>query len=304
MSTWRPIGLLMILFLFASTACTNTKGTVAGRVAPSAAGVSVSAAQNGKTIVTVSANSDDGTFTLVLPPGSYDIQVSVPNGPFPLTLSSIVVASGKTTTLQPVFAFPPSAGHSVLSGKVTPAGAGAKISLYAEGKERASVNTDADGKYQFTELPAGAYSVRAAASGYAKDSVEVNLADQQSVSQDMRLLYVSSVDGVDWAAGKIRATGVGLTPVDAVNATIGREMARRAALADAQRKLVKLLSQLQVNSDQSLKSFWASRYEEKVQGFIRGYKVVGEHDLGGGRIEIELELPLTGQGGLSQYLGE
>jgi hypothetical protein len=35
---------------------------------------------------------------------------------------------------------------------------------------------------------------------------------------------------------------------------------------------------------------------------VKGYRVVAERDLAGGRMEIELELPLTGPGGLTSLL--
>jgi hypothetical protein len=42
----------------------------------------------------------------------------------------------------------------------------------------------------------------------------------------------------------------------------------------------------------------------KIQGFIKGYTVVSERELEGGRIEVVLELSLTGPAGLSRYITE
>jgi hypothetical protein len=40
------------------------------------------------------------------------------------------------------------------------------------------------------------------------------------------------------------------------------------------------------------------------QGFVKGYTVVSEQELEGGKIEIILELPLTGGSGLSRSIAE
>ena len=108
-----------------------------------------------------------------------------------------------------------------------------------------------------------------------------------------------------WASGKIRVTGTGLPPADASNPSISREAARRAALADAQRKMVKAISQIKVGPNKSLKSkFGQHKFTEKIEGFIRGYAITDERELDGGKIEVDMELPLTGQNGLSRHLGE
>ncbi len=157
----------------------------------------------------------------------------------------------------------------------------------------------------FTELPAGSYAIQVTAPGYAQDAIAVNVSQEETAAPDITLLYVSAIDGVDWVAGKIRVTGVGLPPAGAANATIRREMARRAALADAERKLVKAVAQIKTGPDQSLKSQYDEKsFTKRIQGFIRGYKVTGERELEDGTIEIDAELPLTGPGGLSRYLTE
>jgi hypothetical protein len=43
---------------------------------------------------------------------------------------------------------------------------------------------------------------------------------------------------------------------------------------------------------------------ERIQGFLKGYRVVSEREREDGRIEIILELPLTGPAGLSRYIAE
>ncbi|OGW34614.1 MAG: hypothetical protein A2010_17525 [Nitrospirae bacterium GWD2_57_9] len=118
---------------------------------------------------------------------------------------------------------------------------------------------------------------------------------------DSRVLRASAADDVDRAAGRIRVTGVGVPPQDAPNSTVRREMAERAALADAERKLVKAVAEIKIGPDQNAGSRMNKKnFSRKIQGYIKGYTVVGERELADGTVEIDLELPLNGQNGLSR----
>ncbi len=291
--------------LVAALACTSKQDCgVEGIVSPPNAGARITATQDGKAIAVVDVNSPDGKFGMALAPGKYDVNVTVPSSPLPLSFPGVVVEPGKTTTLPPIDLAMP-AGRSVLSGTIVPAGTGTRVTLLYEGKERATANTDAEGKYEFTGLPAGTYTVQASSPGYVNDAAAINLSGAQKVVQNIRLLYISSVDGADWTTGKIHARGVGMPPKNPANAATSREMAKRAALADAQRNLLKALEQIKASPDQSLKSFiGVKNYTEKFQGFIQGYRIVREQELGDGTVEIELELPLTGPSGLSAVIRE
>lgn len=299
----RLMGILL-LFLLLEVGCTRQDGLVSGTVTPPGAGVRVTAMQNGKSVAAADVNPADGAFSIGLAPGTYDISVSAPASPFPLVMQSVRVEPGRTTALSRIELAQPG-GNAVLSGRITPGGSATTVALYSDGREHAAMHVDEEGRYRFTELSAGTYTLQAAAPDYAQDAVAVSVVNEQAVTQNIRLLYASAVDGIDWAAGKIRVTGTGLPPASAVNATVRREMARRAALADGERKLVKAVAQIKIGPGRSLQSFWGEKnFTERIQGFIRGYKVVGERENEGGRIEIDLELPLTGPGGLSRYLAE
>lgn len=291
--------------LITALACTSKQnGAVEGIISPPNTGARITATQDGKAVAVVDVNSPDGKFGMALAPGKYDVNVTVPSSPLPLSFPGVVVEPGKTTTLPPID-LAMSTGQSVLSGKILPGSSGTKVALMFEGKERAAVNTNAEGKYEFTGLPAGTYTVQASFSGYAEDTATINLGDAQRATQNIRLLYVSTVDGVDWTTGKIHARGVGMPPKNVANATVSREMAKRAALADAQRNLLKAIDQLKVSPDQNLKAFLGERnYTERIQGFVQGYKIVREQELSGGNSEIELELSLTGPSGLSTIIRE
>jgi hypothetical protein len=299
------VTIVLIPFLLTLLSCAEQRdGAVAGTVASPTAGVRVTAMQNGEAVSSAGVNMQDGRFRMTLAPGAYDVSVSIPSSPLPMMFPGILVEPGKTTPLPPIDLGQPS-GHAVLAGRVVPSGNGTTITLFAEGGERSAIQTDKEGKYQFIGLSAGNYTLRVNATGYAQDNLELAITNDRVATQNIRMICADAIDGVDWATGKIRVTGVGLPPANAANVTISREMARRAALADAERKLVKAIAQIKVGPGQSLRSLWGEKsYRERIQGFIKGYRVVGEHELDGGKIEIELELPLTGQSGLSRYLTE
>lgn len=144
---------------------------------------------------------------------------------------------------------------------------------------------------------------RDASPGAEQSPVPVRSADASA--SPLHLLLAEEQDGVDWAAGKIRVTGIGMPPANAASPTIRREMAERAALSDAERKLVKAVSEIKVGSDGNVRSHMGERnFTEKIQGYIKGYRVTGERERDDGGIEIDVELPLTGQNGLSRQLFE
>ncbi len=306
MRTFRRIitvFLLPLVFLFACRA--NRDGVVEGTITPTIEGARITAIREGKEILTVPVGGRDGRFKLALAAGNYSINVTVPASPYPLRFNDIVVKAGETTPLPPVELMPPAAGRASLSGRITPPLPRAEIKLISEGRERAAVHADREGKYEFKELPAGTYLMRTNAPGHADDSAQVVINENQKAEHDTVLIPITDVGGVDWAAGKIRATGIGLPPHEAANDSARREMTKRAALADGQRNLLRIIEQLRINTDQDVKTAMRSKkFASKIQGFIKGYTVVSERDLEGGRIEVVLELPLTGPGGLSRYLTE
>ncbi len=80
-------------------------------------------------------------------------------------------------------------------------------------------------------------------------------------------------------------------------------MAKRAAIADGQRNLLRIIEEIKTGPDTKLITVVGEKkYTETLSGFLQGYRVASERDLDGGRIEVELELPLTGPGGLSTYV--
>jgi len=303
MQTYHKIILVLVtLVLFACQ--TKQDGNLEGTVTPPNAGAKITAMQSGKSVSTVDANTQDGKFRMALASGVYDISVTAPSAPFPMSFPGIRIEPGKTTTLSPI-EFAPATGKANLSGKIIPPSPGSEVKLIYEGKERAAMHTDNEGKYEFKELPAGTYVLRASAPGHAEDAAQVVVMENQKAEQNAVLFPITPIDGVDWAAGKIHATGVGMPPQNAANNTVRHAMAQRAALADAQRNMLRTIEQIRLDDQHDVKTAMRGKnFSEKIQGFLKGYIVVSEHESTGGKVEMVLELPLTGPTGLSRYITE
>lgn len=188
-----------------------------------------------------------------------------------------------------------------LSGVVHPAGA--TLRLVSESGQKAAATTTPDGRYEFGTLADGKYILQASAPGYASDAIEVRISEGRGTKLNLRLLYISRIDGIDWSKGTIRATGRGMYPTDSPNRPAAREMAKRAALSDAERNLLGAVEQIKLGPNQNLISPSARSYTVRIKGYIQGFRIVGERETDSG-VEVELELPLTGPGGLTQIISD
>jgi hypothetical protein len=293
----------VLLSLLVLNACPVRKeGAVEGQVSPAGAGIRIAALLQGKNVAQADAGTQDGRFKITLPAGTYDIKVTAPSSPYPLTLSGVVVKTGETTILAPI-SVAATKGTGSITGKVLAADTGARVMLLAEGIERASVNTNSDGKYEFEGLSAGRYTLQVSSPGYANDSIAVGVSEDRRSAQDIRMLYITAIEGIDWNTGKARARGIGLPPKQAPTPTIRREMAKRAAVADAERNLLRTLELINVGPGKKLTAaLGEGAIVQKLHGYLQGYRIAVERDMDGGRVEVELELPLTGSGGLTTYL--
>lgn len=139
----------------------------------------------------------------------------------------------------------------------------------------------------------------------AGDVIPIVITNKQTDELNTVLLPVTPVDGVDWTAGKIRATGTGLRPQDAENETVRREMAQRAALTDARRNMLRIIEQMRMDDNHDMKSAMRDKnVASKVEGCLKGATVISERELDDGAVEVVLELPLSGPGGLSRCIAD
>ncbi len=297
-----PYFFKVLLLVFLCSCQTSQQGSIEGTIVPPGKSIKVAAMQDGKIIYAVAADELNGKFKLPLAAGTYTISISSSNSSYPLTFANIIVKPGETSQLHPI-ELTPFSGKAILSGKVIPPRPNTEIKLLYEGKERAAAKVDTEGKYEFKELPAGAYVLQANAPGYADDTAQVVITENQKLEQNAVLVPISPIDGIDWASGKIRATGFGIPPEQTANESIRKAMARRAALADAQRNLLRIIEQIRIDADTNVKTAMADKnFASRITGFIKGYTVVSERELENGKAEIILELPLNGPAGLSKYL--
>jgi hypothetical protein len=178
-----PITTIFILLVLSSVAVTTPQeGAVEGMFDPPGSSAQVSAVQDGKTVKQVRAGGHNRRFRLGLAAGTYTIIVSAPVSSFPVRLDNVVVKAGETTTLTPVLLVPGS-GKAVLAGRIIPPRPDSEVKLIHEGKERAAARTNQEGRYEFKELPAGSYEVRATAPGHADDAAPVVIPENQRVQQ-------------------------------------------------------------------------------------------------------------------------
>ncbi len=140
-------------------------GTLAGTVTDQSTGSPIAGASVhvvGPTDRTTFTGAD-GTYSLVLPVGTYDVTASH-FGYVSETASGVVVSEGATTTQD--FALTPAPSHSV-SGHVRDGDgnplAGATVTI--EGTPIPPATTDAGGAYSFASVPEGEYDVTASAGG-------------------------------------------------------------------------------------------------------------------------------------------
>jgi len=293
-----------IVFFFLIAACTTGQmGTLKGTVNPADPVAEITIIQNGKSVASFNTAAGDGTFSAQVKAGIYTVRITSPASVFPVTITDVIITSGETTLVPPVNMAP--TGKAIVTGWITPVRPGTKVKLIGEGQERAAVHIGADGTYEFRELPAGNYAIQTEAPGYAVDNSPLTISADQKTEQNVLLLPITTTAGVDWASGKIRATGHGLPPVQAASSIVRREMTKRAAISDAQRNLLKIVQNIRISSTLDIKTYMQdANRAERIQGFIRGYTDVSETENDDSSVDVILELPLTGPAGLSRYVTE
>lgn len=292
----------------------------------------MAATMNGKEVAKSIIDPVTGNFTIKLPgPGTYDLLLKTPKGNLPFILS-ISVEKGQQAVIDPFDApadlfestlppethiatqeqmaatsetpstAEPQGGATItLKGSVHPADA--TIKVIAEDKILFQVQA-IDGKFEIPSVRPGLYNIEFSAPGYANYAQENITVMGDAPPNDLNgfLLYVSPLDGVDWDKGIITVTGLG-KPTQGVPQSIANAGACRAGQADAYRKLLDTLLQIQIDPNKSIASLDPSgKIKTTLSGFIQGARIVQQTTRDDGVCEVTLELPIYGPSGVTHFI--
>lgn len=319
---------------------TLQKPAIEGRVVsrrqppPLMKGLSISAVAEGKEFSSAEVNPRTGEYSIELEEaGSYDLRLRTPTGVLDFNYN-VQVSPGKTAKAPdidlPVGALaPPStvggpatgiSAATVVTGEMKPPAvvepeaaaiegtvhpADAEVKLLDGKKVIAQVQASA-GKFKFPEVSPGLYDMAFSAPGYAETSIRNVAVSSRGAMQPLNgfLLYRSPLDGVDYEKGLITATGLGAPPPDTPSGQAS-VMACRAARSVAYRNLLDTILSLEVAEDKSARDIDASgKMTSKLEGFVRGAKLIKREKRDDGSCEVTLQVPLYGSSGVTRFFRE
>jgi hypothetical protein len=128
----------------------------------------------------------------------------------------------------------------------------------------------------------------------------IPLAHAQTKTQDA----AASKEGVNWEERIIIATGIG-APNPNVSLAQARPGALRAAKMIALRNALELAKGIAINSSTTVQDFMSTSdsVTTEVNGFVKGFQQKGkERYMSDGSVEITMEIPLDGVGGMTELL--
>lgn len=100
--------------------------------------------------------------------------------------------------------------------------------------------------------------------------------------------------GVNWAGQVVRATGAGAPDLKAQNPAQARLGAERAALADALRNLLAQVKGISVDGQKKMGDLMEKdEIRTRVEGIVKGFKVVNKRYFSDSGVEVEVEVPLA-----------
>jgi len=116
----------------------------------------------------------------------------------------------------------------------------------------------------------------------------------QADGQD--LIEPSGSGNINWSQGVVEAVGIGAPPEKYYGKPQARPMALRAAKVDAMRNLLEATKGVQIDSNTTVSGFMVESdvISAKVQGMVRGAKIVKQEYLSDGTVEITMQMPLNG----------
>lgn len=104
----------------------------------------------------------------------------------------------------------------------------------------------------------------------------------------------SFVEGVDWKKQVITVIGEGVVPTNAVNYTQAKNLASKAAKADAYRKLAEIINGVRVEGETTVEKLLTTHDQVKIKvaATIKGAKIVDETFLSDGGYRVVVQMPL------------
>ncbi len=105
----------------------------------------------------------------------------------------------------------------------------------------------------------------------------------------------------NWNTQTIQAVGMGVPPRNAVGAQ-ARILARRAAIADAQRNLLEAVKEVQVDAETTVENVMVTSdiIRTRVSGSLQGARIVSTNYTSDGACEVTMEVGMFGVGGLAE----
>ena len=101
---------------------------------------------------------------------------------------------------------------------------------------------------------------------------------------------------VNWSSNIIRAVGSGAPSPDASNVAVARLGAERAAKLEAMRNLLETVKGVRIDSQTTVVNFTTQSdvINSRIEGFVKGARVVKTKYLSDGGVEVVIEVPITG----------
>lgn len=112
--------------------------------------------------------------------------------------------------------------------------------------------------------------------------------------KDAKPAEVKAQPGVNWSGQVVRATGQGAPDLKAQNPAQARLGAERAALADALRNLLAQVKGISVDGSKKMGDLMEKdEIKTRVEGIVKGFKVINKRYFSDSGVEVEVEVPLA-----------
>ena len=111
---------------------------------------------------------------------------------------------------------------------------------------------------------------------------------------------------IDMEQQVVTATGKGAPNLKAANVAVARLGAERAAKMDALRNILATVKQVKISADSTIgtKMGASNEIKSRVEGVVKGFKVVATRYYSDGGVEVDVQMPLNGVLGKALFKGK